>query len=280
MAHVRGVRQRPPRARSASGSTTYRAAIGEMLAPMTRDRGARTRTPGTASSATAAEIVDARPDNRMVGYPYTKYMVVGDGRRHGRRARRSPPTSAPTRSASRPTGASTCAAGATRAIPCSSPSIPTSRARRRWRPRARRRSRSPGVGIDDVAYLRPLLVLRELAALRVRRARHRADRSRGAHRHRRAAVPRRSGERLPHALDRGDGRAAARRARRDRARERRRHAHDQARLRRATPPTPGRRRAPRRDAGAGRRRPQAAGGGRAGARGRRRGRCVFRGARS
>ena len=38
---------------------------------------------------------------------------------------------------------------------------------------------APGIGIDDVGLPRSLLVLRELAALRVRRARHRAARPRG-----------------------------------------------------------------------------------------------------
>ena len=98
-------------------------------------------------------------------------MVVGDGRRHGRRGSSSRPTSAPTRSACRPIGGSTRAAGATPAIRCSSPSTPIWRARRRWPRRARRRCGSPARRVDDVAYLRPLLVLRELAALRVRRAR-------------------------------------------------------------------------------------------------------------
>ena len=81
--------------------------------------------------------------------------------------------------------------------------------------------------------LRSLLVLRELVALRVRRARaSRSRRSARPHGHRRPSVSRRSGERLPHALDRGDGRAPARRARGDRSGERRRHAHDEARVRR------------------------------------------------
>ena len=79
---------------------------------------------------------------------------------------------------------------------------------------------------------RPLLVLRELVALRVRRARDLAARHARADRHRRPAVPRRSGERLPRALDRQDGRRVARRSRCARCRERRRHAHDQARVRR------------------------------------------------
>ncbi len=69
--------------------------------------------------------------------------------------------------------------------------------------------------------------------------------ARGVTRDRRPAVPRRPRERLPHALDRGDGRATAVRPGRDRAGERGRHAHDQARLRRL-PRRAGPGRAPRR----------------------------------
>jgi acetyl-CoA C-acetyltransferase len=53
----------------------YRAGIGRMLAPMTDVAAANPhawfrvrRTPG--------EIADVRPENRMVSYPYTKYMVA------------------------------------------------------------------------------------------------------------------------------------------------------------------------------------------------------------
>jgi acetyl-CoA C-acetyltransferase len=52
----------------------YRAEIGEMLAPMTRIA-AHNPHAWYRIERTAAEIVEARPDNRMVGYPYTKYMV-------------------------------------------------------------------------------------------------------------------------------------------------------------------------------------------------------------
>jgi acetyl-CoA C-acetyltransferase len=52
----------------------YRSSIGEMLAPMT-EIAARNPHAWYRVARSAAEIVDARPDNRMVGYPYTKYMV-------------------------------------------------------------------------------------------------------------------------------------------------------------------------------------------------------------
>ncbi len=62
------------RAELGIGLDDYRAQIGEMLAPMTQIA-ARNPNAWYRVERSAREIVDARPDNRMVGYPYTKYMV-------------------------------------------------------------------------------------------------------------------------------------------------------------------------------------------------------------
>jgi acetyl-CoA C-acetyltransferase len=53
----------------------YRSAIGEMLAPMTRVAAANPNA-WFPTARTADEIVTPAPDNRMVGYPYTKYAVA------------------------------------------------------------------------------------------------------------------------------------------------------------------------------------------------------------
>ena len=52
----------------------YRTGIGELLAPMTTIA-ARNPDAWYRVERSVADIVEARPDNRMVGYPYTKYMV-------------------------------------------------------------------------------------------------------------------------------------------------------------------------------------------------------------
>ena len=174
LAHVRACSTTPGAHVSASASTTYRAEIGEMLAPMTQIA-ARNPHAWYRVERTAAEIVDARPDNRMVGYPYTKYMVsvmdvdmagalVARDARARRRARH------PARSARVPARLVLRARSGARRR-----STPTSRARRRWRAASAEALRVAGASVDDVALLRSLLVLRELAALRVRRARHRAS---------------------------------------------------------------------------------------------------------
>jgi acetyl-CoA C-acetyltransferase len=63
------------RARSGAGLADYRASIGEMLAPMT-EVAATNPHAWFRTVRDAAEIVTAVPENRMVGYPYTKYMVA------------------------------------------------------------------------------------------------------------------------------------------------------------------------------------------------------------
>ena len=78
--------------------------------------------------------------------------------------------------------------------------------RRRARGRRHRRRRRRA--------LRPLLVLPVGGADRDARARHRRRRPAPAHRHRRARLRGRTGEQLPDARDRADGRGAARRSRR------------------------------------------------------------------
>src|SRR4029079_16715746 len=67
------------RARLGIGLDDYRAEIGEMLAPMTAIAAGNPHA-WYRVERSAREIVEARPDNRMVGYPYTKYTVaVMDG---------------------------------------------------------------------------------------------------------------------------------------------------------------------------------------------------------
>ena len=63
------------RAHRGDGLDAYRAAIGRMLAPMT-DIAAANPHAWFRVRRDAAEIVDPRTENRMVGYPYTKYMVA------------------------------------------------------------------------------------------------------------------------------------------------------------------------------------------------------------
>ncbi|MDQ1455210.1 MAG: acetyl-CoA C-acetyltransferase [Actinomycetota bacterium] len=63
------------RAHLGVGLDAYRAAIGRMLAPMTEVAAANPHA-WFRVRRDAADIVDARPENRMVGYPYTKYMVA------------------------------------------------------------------------------------------------------------------------------------------------------------------------------------------------------------
>lgn len=53
----------------------YRRQLGELLAPMTRVAAANTHA-WFRSVRGAEELIDPTPDNRMVGYPYTKQMVA------------------------------------------------------------------------------------------------------------------------------------------------------------------------------------------------------------
>jgi acetyl-CoA C-acetyltransferase len=63
------------RAQRGVGLDDYRAAIGRMLAPMTEVASANPHA-WFRVRRDASEIVDARVENRMVAYPYTKYMVA------------------------------------------------------------------------------------------------------------------------------------------------------------------------------------------------------------
>ncbi len=62
------------RAHRGTGLAAYRHQLGEMLAPMT-DIAAKNPNAWFPIARSADEIIDPTPDNRMVGYPYTKYMV-------------------------------------------------------------------------------------------------------------------------------------------------------------------------------------------------------------
>jgi acetyl-CoA C-acetyltransferase len=62
------------RAHLGVGLDEYREAIGRMMAPMT-DIAAANPHAWYRIARSASEIAEARPENRMVGYPYTKYMV-------------------------------------------------------------------------------------------------------------------------------------------------------------------------------------------------------------
>jgi acetyl-CoA C-acetyltransferase len=63
------------RAHRGVGLDDYRGALAEMLAPMTEIAAAN---PGAwfPVARTVEDILTPRPENRMVGYPYTKYMVA------------------------------------------------------------------------------------------------------------------------------------------------------------------------------------------------------------
>lgn len=63
------------RAGRGEGLDEYRAGIGRMLAPMTEIAAANPHAWFRVRRA-APEITTAGPENRMVGYPYTKYMVA------------------------------------------------------------------------------------------------------------------------------------------------------------------------------------------------------------
>jgi acetyl-CoA C-acetyltransferase len=62
------------RARLGIDPDAYRAQLGELMAPMT-DVAAENPHAWFPVRRSADELVTATPDNRLVGYPYTKYMV-------------------------------------------------------------------------------------------------------------------------------------------------------------------------------------------------------------
>ena len=63
------------RAHFGAGLADYRCGIGELLAPLTEIAAANPEA-WFRTARTVDEIVEPRADNRMVGYPYTKYMVA------------------------------------------------------------------------------------------------------------------------------------------------------------------------------------------------------------
>ena len=56
------------------GLDEYRTQIGEMFSPMTKIAAANPNA-WYPIERSVEDLVQARPDNRMVGYPYTKYMI-------------------------------------------------------------------------------------------------------------------------------------------------------------------------------------------------------------
>ena len=164
----------------ASGSTSTARELGEHAGADDRGRGREPATRGSRSSARVDEIVTPTPDNRMVGYPYTKYMVsVMDVDMAAAvllvaSHERADALGVPRRSAGVPPGLVL---------------RDRSRLRRRApRPvalagdggRARRaRCARAGVGIDDVAHLDLYSLLRLVGELRARRARASRRRRRG-----------------------------------------------------------------------------------------------------
>jgi acetyl-CoA C-acetyltransferase len=63
------------RARLGTGLDEYRVQIGELFAPMSHVAAASPHA-WFRTARDAAEIVTPAPDNRMVGYPYTKYAIA------------------------------------------------------------------------------------------------------------------------------------------------------------------------------------------------------------
>ena len=217
MAHVPASSTSPAGPGSASTPDDVpRAQLGELLAPMTEVAAANPyawfprRAHGRASSSRR------RPTNRMVGYPYTKYMVsIMDVDMAGRRDR-GQPRRRPTRSACRRSAGCTCAAGATPPTPSTSPSTPTCGARRPWPRPSREALRRAGVGIDDVAHLDLYSCFASVGALRAA-TRSGIDADDAARRSPSPAAcrsPAAPGSNYMTALHRHDGRRAARRPRR------------------------------------------------------------------
>src|SRR5207302_2756558 len=62
------------RAHLGTGPETYRRQLGDLMAPMT-DVAADNPHAWFPIRRTADELITASPSNRMVGYPYTKYMI-------------------------------------------------------------------------------------------------------------------------------------------------------------------------------------------------------------
>ena len=147
----------------------------------------------------------------MVGYPYTKYTVsIMDVDLAGALIVAS--HEAADRLGVPRSDGSTCAGGPTAVTPCTWPSTPTPGGHRPWPRCTPPRWPPPGSAIDDLAHLdlysaSPSSVNLALDALGLEPAEP------GGDRHRRAAVCRRRGQRLPDPRDRHDGRHPAGRPR-------------------------------------------------------------------
>ena len=60
---------------SVSSRTSIADSMGELFSPMTTIAAAQPVLRGSRPSARCDELVDPAPDNRMVAYPYTKYLI-------------------------------------------------------------------------------------------------------------------------------------------------------------------------------------------------------------
>ena len=115
----------------------YRRRLGELMAPMT-EVAARNEHAWFRQRRSPAELITATPENRMVGYPYTKYMVSIMDVDMAAAVIVASESAADALGVPRERRA-TCAVGATRPTRSTWPSTPRCGARRRWRPRPRRR---------------------------------------------------------------------------------------------------------------------------------------------
>ena len=152
LADVRDLRQRPPGAPRDPARRVPRATWASS-GSASRGSRPRTRRRGSRSQRSTDEIITPTASNRMVGYPYTKYMVsimdvdmagalVLDEPRGGGRARRAGgPSGVPAGLVLRDRPG--LRGRAPRVVALA----------RRWYAGRRPRSRMAGVGIDDVAHL-------------------------------------------------------------------------------------------------------------------------------
>ena len=132
------------RAHRGTEPAAYRRELGELLAPFS-SVAAKNPNAWFPVERTIDELITPTADNRLVGYPYTKYMIsVMDVDMAAALviASHRPPTSW----VYRRTSGSTCVAGVTRPIRSTSLSIGRCGDHPRWRPSAGRRSPVPVSG--------------------------------------------------------------------------------------------------------------------------------------
>ncbi len=208
----------------------YRRSIGELMAPMTQVAAANPYA-WFPVERTADELVHPTTENRMVGYPYTKYTVsMMDVDMAGALVLAS-------HEAADRLGVPAEQRVYLRGWAYGCDPVYVAEHPEPWRSPAMAEVfatalATAGLGRRRPRPPRPLLLLRLLDPPRPRRAGHRARRPAGGHRDRRPAVRRRRRQRLPDPLDRRDGRRPPGRSRVGRAGDRCRHAPDQARRRR------------------------------------------------